>query len=143
MTLHKSFIRVHLDYGDIIYDQSFNNSLQNKIESIEYNASLAIIDPIRRTCKESLYEELRLEPVQHRYWYWKLYYLDKIVVNKSPHYLFKVVPDLPSNTFYNTRNTNDITLKNIKHNLKNTFFTSTIIEWNKLDSTIQNSTSFN
>ena len=67
MTLYKSFIRAHLDYGDIIYDQSFNNSLQNKIESIEYNASLAIIDPIRRTCKESLYEELRLESVQHRY----------------------------------------------------------------------------
>ena len=67
MTLYKSFIRAHLDYGGIIYDQSFNNSLQNKIESIEYNASLAIIDPIRRTCKENFYEELRLEPVQHRY----------------------------------------------------------------------------
>ena len=49
----------------------------------------------------------------------------KIIVSKSPNYLFKVV---------NISNTNDIPLMNIKHNFyKNTFFPSTIIEWNKLD----------
>ena len=32
---------------------------------------------------------------------------------------------------------------NIKHNFKNTFFPSTIIEWNKLDPAIRNSTSLN
>ena len=32
---------------------------------------------------------------------------------------------------------------NVKHNfLKNTFFPSTIIEWNKIDPEIRNSTSF-
>ena len=34
LALYKSFIRPHLDYGDIIYHQLFNNSFQNKIESI-------------------------------------------------------------------------------------------------------------
>ena len=95
-----------------------------------------------KTTEERLYEELGLESLQHCCWYRKLCYLYKIVVNKSANYLFKVAP--VSNTIYNTRNTNDIPLMNIKHNFfKNTFFLSTIIEWNKFDPAIRNSTSFN
>ena len=26
ITIYKSFVRPHLDYGDILYDQAFNNS---------------------------------------------------------------------------------------------------------------------
>ena len=51
-----------------------------------------------------------LIPSHHR-WYRKLGYLSKIIANKSPNYLFKVVP--ASNTTYNIRNTNDIPLMNI------------------------------
>ena len=121
MTLYKSFIRPHLDYGDIIYDQPFNNSFQYKIESIQYSACLAITGAIRGTSKERLYKELGLESLQDRRWYRKLCYLNKIVVNKSPNYLLSVVP--ASNTICNTRNTNYIPLMNIRHNLfKNTFF---------------------
>ena len=90
-TLYKSFIRPHLDYGHIIYNQPFNNSLQNKIESTQYNACLAITGAIRGTSKEILYKELGLESLQHSLWYRKLCYLYKIVVNKSPNCLFKVV----------------------------------------------------
>ena len=35
-SLFKSFTRPHLDFEDIIYDQSFNNSFENKIESIQF-----------------------------------------------------------------------------------------------------------
>ena len=35
-------LRTHLDYGDIIYDQAFNNSFHQNIESLQYNAALAI-----------------------------------------------------------------------------------------------------
>ena len=56
-SLYKSFIRTHLDYRYIICDQSFNYSFQNKIESIQYNACLAITGTIRRTSEERLYEE--------------------------------------------------------------------------------------
>ena len=41
ITLYKSFIRPYLDYGDIIYEQGFNSSFYEKLESIQYNASLA------------------------------------------------------------------------------------------------------
>ena len=38
--LCKSFIRPHLDYGDMIYDQIFNMSFQQKMEIIQYNQLL-------------------------------------------------------------------------------------------------------
>ena len=42
MTIYKLFIRPHLNYGDILYDQMFNNSFHERLESIQYNAALAI-----------------------------------------------------------------------------------------------------
>ena len=51
LTIYKSFIRPHLDYGDIIYDQAYNASFQQKVESIQYNAALAIRGAIIGTSK--------------------------------------------------------------------------------------------
>ena len=34
-TIYASFARPHLDYGDIIYDQTFNESFHQRIESIQ------------------------------------------------------------------------------------------------------------
>ena len=42
LTIYKSFIRPHLDSGDVIYDQLSNRSFSNIIESVQYNAALAI-----------------------------------------------------------------------------------------------------
>ena len=39
-----SFIRPHLNYGDIIFDQAFNKSFHDNLESIQYNASLSGIN---------------------------------------------------------------------------------------------------
>ena len=33
ITIYKAFVRPHLDYGDILYDQAFNLSFQQKLES--------------------------------------------------------------------------------------------------------------
>ena len=35
VTIYKTFIRPHLDYGDVLYDQAFNNSFHEKMESIQ------------------------------------------------------------------------------------------------------------
>ena len=65
----------------------------------------------------------------------------KIYNNKSPFYLFNLI--LETTSFYATRNVDFILLIKIKHNFfKNTFFSSAIIEWNKLDPTIQNAQCF-
>ena len=47
LTIYKSFLRPHLDYGDVIYDGTFNESFQNKLESIQCNVALAITGAIR------------------------------------------------------------------------------------------------
>ena len=38
VTIYTSFVRSHLDYGDIIYDQPNNKSFTEKTERIQYNA---------------------------------------------------------------------------------------------------------
>ena len=48
ITIYKSFIRSHLDYVNIIYDQAYNVSFHQKIDSIQYNATLAITGAIKR-----------------------------------------------------------------------------------------------
>ena len=60
LTIYMSLIRQHLDYVDIIYDQAYNVSFQQKVESIKYNAAVAITGAIRGTSKEKLSEELGL-----------------------------------------------------------------------------------
>ena len=61
LTIYKSFVRPHLDYADVIYDQPSNQSLCDKIESVQYNACLAIIGAIRGTSRIKLYKELGIE----------------------------------------------------------------------------------
>ena len=94
LTIYKSFIRPHLDYGNVMYDQAYNVSFQQKVESIQYNAAVAITRAIRGTSKEKLFEELRLESLQHRRWYRKLCCFYKILKDQSPKYLFNIIPKL-------------------------------------------------
>ena len=44
--VYKAFIRLYLDYGDIIYDQTYNESFHQKMESMQYNAALTITSAI-------------------------------------------------------------------------------------------------
>ena len=59
ITIYKVFIRPHLDFGDVIFDQAFNNSFHQRLEFIQYNAALAITGAIRETSKENLYHSIR------------------------------------------------------------------------------------
>ena len=54
LTIYKSFIRLHLDYSDAIYDQPNNKSLCQTIESVQYKAVLAITGAIMQTCQTKL-----------------------------------------------------------------------------------------
>ena len=55
-TIYKTFVRPHLDYGNILYDQAFNNLFQDRLESIQYNVALAITGAIRATSRKKLYQ---------------------------------------------------------------------------------------
>ena len=114
ITIYKAFVRPHLDYGDILYYQAFNLPFQQKLESIRYTACLAITGTIRGTSREKIYQELGLESLQSRRWYRNLAMFYKIYKNKSPFYLFNLIPE---KTSYATRNVDCIPLIKIKHNL--------------------------
>ena len=55
LTINKSFIRPHLDYGDILYDKSSNGNFQSKMEKVQYRACLAITGGIQGTSREQLF----------------------------------------------------------------------------------------
>ena len=55
LTIWKFFIRPHLDFGEVIYDQAFSNSFHCELERIQYNTELSAVIALRDTPKENLY----------------------------------------------------------------------------------------
>ena len=117
-TIYKSFVRTHLYYGDVIYDQPSNSCLSDKIESVQYNAALdkiesvqynaaldkiesvqynaalAITGALRETSKKKLYQKLEHESLKDRRLLRRISYLYKIISTKLPPYLYELIPPL-------------------------------------------------
>ena len=137
----QSFYKTHLDYGDVAFDQAFNNYFHQRYKSIQYIAALAIT----RTSKKKLYQELGFESLQARRWFGKLSLLYKIIKSESPSFLCHLIPS-PSIS-YSTRNSKELHPMKANHSFfKKTFkewnVPSTNIEWNKLGSNICSSPSY-
>ena len=94
VTIHKSFIRPRLDYGDVIYDQPNNDSFTDKIEQLHYKACLAITGATQGTSTQSLYNELGISCR-------KLCAIYKLLSTQCSKYLFDIIPS--SESFYDTR----------------------------------------
>ena len=140
LTIYKSFIRPHLDYGDIIYHQPNNVSLCQKIESIQYQAALAITGAIHGTSQTKLYNELGIESMKLRQWFRRLCCFFKIKSSGLPHYLNDLIPK-PS-LRYTTRFSPLPNFKVRTELFRNSFFPYTVNEWNNLDNIIKSSDSF-
>ena len=67
-------MKPRLEYDDVLYDQSYNNTFHQKMESVQYNATLAITGAVRGSSRENFYQELGLESLQQRRWYMKICY---------------------------------------------------------------------
>ena len=139
LTIYKSFVRPHLDYGDVIYDQPNNASLSDKIESAQCNAVLAVTGAIRGTSKEKLYQKLGLESLRNIRWLRKMSYLYKIISTNSPPYLYDLIPSLQRSHCYPGYFK---TLRCRTELFRNSFLPFTVNEWNILDSDIKNSDSY-
>ena len=125
VTIYKVFIRLHLDYEDILYKQIFNNSFHEKLELVQYNAALAITATIKGSSREKLHQELGFESLQQQRWYRELCLFFKIIKKQSPRYLLQLIPT--ARQAYMTREKNSIPLFNVSHNyFRNFFFPSTI-----------------
>ena len=88
LTTYKSFIRPHLEYGDILYDKTDNESFQKKKKKVQYKACLAITGAIQGTSTEKLYEEFGLHSLVERHRRNKLIFFYKIVDALLPDYLY-------------------------------------------------------
>ena len=95
VTIYKSFIRPHLDYGDVIYDQRNNDSFSDKIEQLQYKVCLAITGAIQGTSRKCRCNELGLER-----WCRKLCATHELLSSQCPKYLFNIIPS--SERFYDT-----------------------------------------
>ena len=93
MTIYKTFLRPLIDYGDIIYDQPQNESLQ---------AVIAITGATQGLPCEKIYQELGLESLRSRRWYKCLSCMFKIMKEQAPNYLINLV--LKCETNARTRN---------------------------------------
>ena len=94
VTIYKSFIRPHLDYGDFIYDKPNNDSFIQNIEAVQYNATLAITGAIKGTSRDKIYQELGLESLSSRRWSRRLFNFYKYFTSKSPFYLSDIIPKI-------------------------------------------------
>ena len=91
LTLHKLFIRTYLDYGDITPDQSRKASLSD-IESFQNNTTSAITTTAKETSRIKLYHELGLEKLSSKKRMWRLCHYYKLLVDRSPSYLYHTTP---------------------------------------------------
>ena len=91
LTIYKSFIRPHLEYGDILYDKPDNESFQNKIEKLQYKAYLAITGAIQGTSREKLKDSIRNAK--------SISIFNKLIVSKKHENSFFCVYDLLGEKF--------------------------------------------
>ena len=66
VTIYKSFIRPHLSCGDVVYGHPSSDAFSNKLETVQYNATLAITGAIKGTSHKKLFQELWFEYLQQR-----------------------------------------------------------------------------
>ena len=126
LTIYKSFIRLHIDYGDILYDKPNNKNFQKKIEKAQCRAWLAITGATQGTPKEKNYDELGLHSPTNGLWHSKLYsYLDFSFEGNYP---------LRSASSSKLRPFSSRT-----KSFKNTFFLYCVNEWNNLKAYLRDS----
>ena len=145
LTIYKSFVRPHLDYGDILYDKPSNDNFQSKMEKVQYRACLAITGGIQGTSRERLYDELGLHSLVKRRWRNKLVFFYKIVNRLLPDYFYSYL-DFPSQESYLLRSSSASIIRPLPtrtKSFKETFFPYCINEWNKLKVGVRNARSIN
>ena len=140
LLIYKMFVRPHIDYADVIYDHPNNELFKKRLESMQYNAALAITGCIRGSSMDKIFNELGLEYLADRRWLRRLSLFYKISKGSCPSYLSKIVTlNQPT---YNVRNPVEIRQINARTDLfRFSFFPYCIKEWNNLDSSIRNSKS--
>ena len=67
LNIYKLFVRPLLDFGDIIYDQAYDESFKNRLESIQHKSASKISDASKGT-SNNLYQKLDIVSSATRLW---------------------------------------------------------------------------
>ena len=59
-TIYKLFVKPHLGYGKIIYNEAYNTSFHQKQEKIQYNSATAIAVALKGTFKKKNLRRVRI-----------------------------------------------------------------------------------
>ena len=140
LTIYKSFVRPHLDYGDILSDKPENQNSRNKLEKVQYKACLAITGAFQGTSRQKIYDELGLHKLIERRWRSKLTFFYKIVNGFLPKYLYSYLK-FPSQENYRLRSALTTKINPIlsrPKTFRKTFFPYCINEWNNLKPEVRN-----
>ena len=150
--MYKSLVRPHLDYCDVIFhyppdnngifdgrenNHGTLNALMVKIESVQYQAALAITGTWQGTSRSKLYDELGFESLSNRRSLNRILQLFKINNNLTPDYLrlklpilrYQNQPNANPNIFY------EYASRTIR--FKKTFFPNAISSWNNIFANVQ------
>ena len=127
-----------MDYGDILYHQPLNESINSKLESTQYNTTLSITGAIKETSRSKLYKELGLESLKSQRTLRHLCAFHKMVSICLPTYLFKLIPQ--STYAYQTRTSINISTYQRRTDTftKHSFFPWTVVKWNKVRPDVRN-----
>ena len=106
LNVYKIFVRPHLDYGNIIYDQAYYADFHQKMELIQYNACLALTITTRGTSKEKFLFSTVVYTENY------LIFINSTKI-KFPQYLFKLISGKSSE--YSTRYMQNVPFFKTKH----------------------------
>ena len=67
-------------------------SFCEKLESVQYEAALAIIGAVQGTSGNKIYEELGIESLKSRRWYRRLSCIFEIIKEEAQNYLINLIP---------------------------------------------------
>ena len=85
--IYKVFVKHHMDYGDVLYDQAFNIFFREKLEFAQNNAITGLITG----SSKKLCQELGLKPLHLCCWYIKLFLFYKILKIKHTQSFFNSI----------------------------------------------------
>ena len=83
---YKLYIRLHLDYGDVIYHNQ-RADLMHLVEQTQYKAGLVVSGCWQGTSREKLYKVLGWESLTDRRWFHRMTIFYKISNGLAPSYL--------------------------------------------------------
>ena len=142
--IYKLYVRLHLDYGDIIYhkhDPDKQLNFTEQLEQTQYKAALAVSGAWEGTNRSRLLEELGWETLYDRRRYRRLCHFFVLSKSKTPLYLYQEIPEHRT-VNYDLRNTRYYE-PNLSRTIRfsNSYFSNILDEWNKLDKAVQESPS--